>query len=110
MVWKVIAGMGVVCSLVLGLLQLDGRYAKQDLMAQEIERLETQAVQTFEKFQFEMDVRQYDMMQDTVKRDYETCIEMQKSCPDNEEIRNRCERYRREIERLREKKLDLIGG
>jgi len=110
MLWKVIAGIGVATSMLLGLAQLDGRYAKSEVLEKEVERIEIQTVQTFEKLQRGIDIKQYDMMQESVERDYKNCKEIEKACPENAVIKEQCEELKIERDRLREKKLDLIGG
>ena len=110
MTWKIVTGLFVVVAGIAGLLKFDDRYAKCDGTKEAFEQLEVQVVQTLEKFQQTQDIRQYDMMQESLERDYDNCKRDQQVNPNDPSINEECEDIKKEKERMRSLKKECIGG
>jgi hypothetical protein len=110
MTWKIITGLFVIVAGIAGLLQFDDRYAKCADTKENFEKLEIKVVQTLEDFQQTQDIRQYDMMQESLERDYNNCKKHQRANPSNPDLRKECDDIKREEERIRSKKLKIIDG
>jgi len=107
MTWRIITGLFVMVAGIAGLFKFDDRYAKCQDTKEGFKELEFTVVQTLEKFQQTQDIRQSDMMQESLERDYNNCIRDQKLDPS---LCNECEDIKIEKERMRNKKKKLMDA
>lgn len=109
MIWKIIVGIGVIVSLITGIVKYDDRLAKCEDVDKSLESLEIKVVQTLDQFQNNMRYQQYDYLQDNYTRDYYNCILKQKENPQNLNISNECNEIKKELEIIKNKKSNIIN-
>jgi hypothetical protein len=108
MIWRIITGLFVIIAGIGGIIKCDDRYAKCDDTKQCLNKMEVTIVQTFEKFQQTQDVRQYDIRQESLDRDLKNCRRDQQVNPNDSSLAEECNDIKREKERMRIQKEELM--
>ena len=106
--WKIISGVVVIFSLLGGVWAFDDRYAKEEIVAQNLQQLQQQTTQTIKQVQLKIQLQFYQMMYDNLTKEMFSYKRLLRENPNDPEIREEYERIIIERNRIKTKINELM--